>query len=168
MTVSVNLSQSTAQYIQQSSIIPFYAIEGYAGAAEVCLMLWENGYLQAGEGAKAAGRAVKNMRSFGRLFPIGQPRSWLYQGLYHWLDRKPTKAHKAWQKSLEHAKKLSMPYEQALAHFEMGRHLSERMTPANDDERQAHLIQARDIFTELNAASDLARVEAALAVIYTS
>ena len=71
----------------------------------------------------------------------------------------------AWRKSLEHAKQLSMPFEQALAHFEIGSHLPEQTTPANDNERMAHLTQARDIFTELNAAADLARVEAALAGI---
>jgi len=165
--LALGAAQSTAECIQQSSIVPFYAIEGYTGAAEVCLKLWENGYLQADEGSKTASRAVKNMRSFARLFPIGQPRSWLYQGLYHWLDRKPAKAQKAWQKSLEHAKKLSMPYDQALAHFEIGRHITGQPARANDNKRQAHLTQARDIFSELNAASNLASVEAALAVMST-
>ena len=166
--LALRAAQRTTQYIQQSSIVAFYAIEGYTGAAEVFLSLWENGYSDPDEASIAAGKVVKNMRSFARLFLIGQPRAWLYQGLYYCLDGKPAKANKAWRKSLEHAKQLSMPFEQALAHFEIGRHLPERTTLASDNERKAHLTLARDIFSELNAATELARVDKALAAAYTS
>ena len=111
-----------------------------------------------------ADEAVKNMRSFARLFPIGQPSAWRYQGLYHWVNGKSTQAHKAWRKSLEQAESLSMPYDLAFAQFEIGRHMTGQSNPATDADRQAHLEEARSIFAELNAASDLARTNAALAV----
>jgi hypothetical protein len=48
-----------------------------------------------------------------------------------------------------------MPYEQGLAHYEIGRHL-----PATDPARATHLSQAYAIFSQLNAAFDVARVTA--------
>ena len=50
----------------------------------------------------------------------GQPRAWLWQGLYEWLAGKPGKARKAWHKSLAAAERLAMRYEQGLAHYEIG------------------------------------------------
>jgi hypothetical protein len=47
-----------------------------------------------------------------------------------------------------------MPYEQALLHYEMGRHARGRA-------RHAHFAQARAIFARLGATGDLARLDAA-------
>jgi hypothetical protein len=48
-----------------------------------------------------------------------------------------------------------MPYDEALAHFEIGRH-------AGGDERRDHLDRAADIFKRLGAEYDLQRARAAL------
>jgi hypothetical protein len=50
-----------------------------------------------------------------------------------------------------------MPYEQGLAHCQIGQHLLEE-----DPDRQTHLAQAGEIFERLGAAYDLARVQQAL------
>jgi hypothetical protein len=47
-----------------------------------------------------------------------------------------------------------MPYEQGLAHYEIGRH-------STGAERRHHLQRASDIFIQLNATYDLARVQSA-------
>jgi len=47
-----------------------------------------------------------------------------------------------------------MPYEQGLAHYEIGRHL-----PFDDPARQDHLSQARVVFTRLEANYDLRRAQ---------
>jgi hypothetical protein len=47
-----------------------------------------------------------------------------------------------------------MPYEQALAHYEIGRRSS-------GSERQHHLHCAADMFAQVNATYDLERVQAA-------
>ncbi len=133
-----------------------HELEGYAGVAEVYLTLWETSVINSQSPAerrslvKSARQACQALRKFARVFPIGQPRAWLWQGLYDWLAGKPDKAHRAWYKSLVVAERLAMPYEQGLAHYEIGRHL----TP-NDPARQAHLKRAREIFTRLEATYDL-------------
>ncbi len=47
-----------------------------------------------------------------------------------------------------------MPWEQALAYLEIGRHL-----PAERPERQQHLARAAEIFTRIHAPFDLARTQ---------
>jgi hypothetical protein len=57
---------------------------------------------------------------------------------------------------LQAAERLAMPYEQALAHYEIGRHAR-----ADDPARGAHLARARDLFTRLGTTYDLALAQAA-------
>ncbi|MBI1878215.1 MAG: hypothetical protein HYR94_08320 [Chloroflexi bacterium] len=105
-----------------------------------------------------AQQSCQALRQYARAFPIGQARAWLWQGLYHWLSGQPARAYSAWQKSLAAAERLTMPYEQALALYEMGRHL-----PAAEPKRRAYLSRAAEGFEQLDAAYDLARVRQALA-----
>jgi DNA-binding SARP family transcriptional activator/predicted ATPase len=182
-------AQRAAQLIKQSSFFMFWTMEGYAGPAEVFLSLWETktisdfrqrapwvlpiSFARLGrdlsepearnrksetQNLKSEARqACQMMRAFARIFLFGQPCAWLYQGLYHWLEGKSAKAHRAWHKSLVTAGRLAMPYEQGRAHYEIGRHLS-----FGNPARQEHLTYAMEIFTQLEAADDLSRAEAAL------
>jgi hypothetical protein len=139
----------------------FYCFEGYAGVPPVYLELWEAGAdaQDAAEGRslpELARQACKGLRGYARVFPVARPRAWLWQGVYEWLLGKPRKAHKAWAKSLDYAKELNMPYEQGLAHYEIGRHFS-----VGDPGREGHLKRAVDIFTQLDAGWDLERAEQA-------
>jgi len=137
-----------------------YSLEGYADVAEVYLALWEanaqNGQPASELRALAAParQACKALHQFAGVYPIGQPRDWLWQGLYDWLNGKPARAQQAWRKSLERAGQLSMRYDEALAHYQIGRHLK-----AEDQARLEHLARAREIFSELGAAYDLARAQ---------
>ncbi len=63
-----------------------------------------------------------------------------------------------WHKGLEAATRLNMPYEQALAHLEIGQHV-----PDGDPQRQSHLARARDIFAQVDAPFFRARAEQLLA-----
>jgi class 3 adenylate cyclase/tetratricopeptide (TPR) repeat protein len=104
-----------------------------------------------------ARRACRALRSYARVFPIGQPRAYLWQGLFEWLSGRPYLARELWQKSLSLAERLAMPYDQGLAHYQLGRYL-----PANHPVRLDHLTQAQEIFTRLEASHDLERVQATL------
>jgi tetratricopeptide (TPR) repeat protein len=132
-------------------------LSGYANPAEVYLALWEAGYPQP-DLDRLARRACKLTRSFARVLPIGRPRALLWDGLYAWLAGRPDRAHEAWQQSLAAAGRLEMPYDEGLAHYEIGRHL-----PAGDPARAEHLARARELFERVGAAHDLARAQAALA-----
>jgi len=94
------------------------------------------------------------LRRFARVFPIGQPHAWLCQGSYDWLNGKHSRAHRAWLKSIAHAEKLEMPYEEGLAHYELGRH-------AIGDERHRHLTRAIEIFERLGVMYDLEKARTA-------
>lgn len=141
----------------------FSVIHGYISVAEVYLALWQAGQsAQAGAEVEDLGRlarlACQALRRYARVFRIGQPRAWLHQGQLEWLTGRPAKAFKAWHKSLAVAQRLAMPYEQGLAHAEIGRHLA----PA-DPHRPVHLTQARAIFSQLDAGYDLGQTQALLA-----
>jgi hypothetical protein len=77
----------------------------------------------------------------------------LCKGLHAWLAGRPRQAHTRWQKGLEAARLLAMPYEEGLLCYEVGRH-------ASSHTRHEHLSRAAALFTRLGARSDLERVQA--------
>src|SRR5207245_1219439 len=93
-----------------------YLLEGYAGVAEVHLRQWEGvGRRLSGPDRHAAERSARRacwaLRGFARVFPIGRPRAWLFQGWAEWLAGRPDPAHAAWRRSLHTAGQLEMRYE---------------------------------------------------------
>ena len=156
--------------------VNFYAREGYAGFAEVYLAMWESsphpqplshrGRQERGAGQAApesdalrrsARRAIKALNKFAKVFPLAQPRALLWRGLSLWLDGKPDKARMLWEESLAEAERLALPYDQGLAHFEIGR----RLTP-DDPARAQHLNRAVERFAQIGAEFDRLRAQAAL------
>jgi hypothetical protein len=119
------------------------ALLEYASPAEVFLTLWEVEYPEPGLPSWAR-RACAALQSYARVFPIGRPRALLWKGTLAWLSGKRRRAHTAWQESVAAAESLQMPYDQGLAHFEIGRHLAD-----GDGARLSHLEQARDLFGAL-------------------
>ena len=91
---------------------------------------------------------------------IGSPRALLWRGLYHWLNNRVGLALKTWEKSLRAAKRLHMPFEVALAHFEIGRH-EHKINPA----QREHLDQAHKGFETLQATYHLAKAKAVCAAV---
>jgi hypothetical protein len=154
-------AETTVNLIRHTPPIAVFVLDGYAAVAEVYLTLWEasSGQLPAERQvlAHAARRACAALHAHARVFPISQSRAWLWQGVYDWIAGKPSKAYKAWHKSLAAAERLGMPYEEGLAHYEIGRHLS-----TTDPARREHLTRACEIFTRLEAAYDLACAQNAL------
>ena len=137
------------QLIEASSPTAVYGLPGYADTAEAWLRLWESGDASA---AEYATRAVRQLRRYTRVFLIGQPRLWILQGTHDWLANKQKSARAAWTKGLAAAQKLKMPYDEGLAHYEIGRH-------ATGEEQQTHLKRALEIFEALGARYDAGRVE---------
>ena len=147
------------QLIARSTPTSYPAVLGYASVAEVYLALWAEELKGAAAHPRsparaAAQRTVKALHKFAGVFPIGSPRAWLWQGHYDWLSGRRAQARQAWRKCLTSAEKLMMPYAAALAHEALGRHADDAA------ERASHLGRARGLFTQLGAASDLARLAA--------
>lgn len=132
--------------------IPFN-LAGYFSIATVCLQIWEEAiYCQepTTELELNARIACKALKQHSQAFPISQPHALRCQGLYQWLSGYNLLAHASWQKSLQAAEHLKMSYELGLAHYEIGRHLSQ-----DDPKRSLHLNNAVKIFTQLGAAHEL-------------
>ncbi|HEX6387021.1 MAG TPA: adenylate/guanylate cyclase domain-containing protein [Anaerolineae bacterium] len=142
--------------IVQAQPTSFGMFEAYASTAATWLALWERQtddlYLK-----KQASLANKALKSFARRFPIGRPRSLLYQGRSIWLAGQVDKAHKLWQEALAASEQLQMPYELGLSHYEIGRHLT-----GDDPARQQHLTQAVAIFSRLGATRQQVQAKAVL------
>lgn len=126
----------------------------YCAPLEAYLQLWEKDPSQRPELEKLVIQAARKLRSYGWFFPVGKLYSLLYQGQYRWLAGQPEKASKAWQAGLAIARKLDLAYEQALLHYQIGRHL-----PESDRHRRQHLDQASQLFTQLGAAWNLQQVQ---------
>jgi class 3 adenylate cyclase/tetratricopeptide (TPR) repeat protein len=158
--LALQAAADAMRLIIHSQPLANYALEGYAGAAEVYLAQWKASSdapaaIRVAH-AKLARQACKSLHRYARVLPIGQPRAWLLQGTADWLEGKLPRASKAWQKSLAAAERLAMPYEEGLAHYELGRHLG-----TEDPARAVHLARACEIFAQLAAAYDLERARAA-------
>lgn len=138
--------------------IPFmlYLYNAYTALPQVYLALWQVD-IQAGEKQSQweapAQNAAHRLRIFARSFPLARPRAWLYWGAYNWMAQKYRRAQEAWRECISHALTLHMPYEEALGHWEIGRHL-----PADHPTRSIHEQTAVNILTRLKATQDLQRL----------
>jgi tetratricopeptide (TPR) repeat protein len=134
-----------------------YALKWYGGLAEVYLTLWENGAaipsVTAADIRTSAKQACGALGKWARSFPIGRPAAQLWWGVFYQLEGKPEKAAAAWQKSLELAQTLVMPYDEALAHYRLG-----VGNPGNAE----HLKQAIEIFERIGETHYLALARAKL------
>ncbi|HKP99713.1 MAG TPA: hypothetical protein VJ735_05230, partial [Actinomycetes bacterium] len=59
------------------------------------------------------------------------------------------RAVRAWHRSLDTARRLDLPYDEAMAHLELGRHLRPTQTTPGSWGRDEHLSRARELFCAL-------------------
>jgi class 3 adenylate cyclase/tetratricopeptide (TPR) repeat protein len=120
------------------------ALDAYRQVAYVYLELWEKSQTQSEKAQLQllARQACRSLNQYKFYWPIGQPSAWRMQGRYDWQAGKRARARQAWQKSLLAAQKLTMPYDEALAYYEIGRH-------ATGEEREANSARANEIFERL-------------------
>jgi eukaryotic-like serine/threonine-protein kinase len=134
---------------RKASVI-YHTQHAVAAVAEVFLALWEAGF----DEAKQARAACKILRAFAQVHAFSRPAAALHQGLADALGGQPDRARAAWGRAIAEAQRLGMPYEEARAHREIGRH-----APAGP-ERERHLARAAALFERLGAGPDHARTEA--------
>lgn len=140
----------------------FSVLEGYASPPGVYLRLWElgEGLPTLPPGSKpvaftredcllGAQRALKSLRQYARIFPIGRPRLALWEGCYAWIQGQRKKAFKTWHRGLDVAQQLGLPWDEARIYLEIGR----RKAP-EDPARADHLRQAGAIFARLQVHAE--------------
>ncbi|MEW6404702.1 MAG: AAA family ATPase [Chloroflexota bacterium] len=129
---------------------------GIASTAEVLFTLLEKSLREPDLRAdsvplrSSAEKALKLLRAFQGVFPIGQPHTALYEGQHAWLLGKTQQAVRHWNKSLEAAKKFRRPFEEGLARLKLGSVLE---TPL--EVRREHLQRAIEIFEQMTAVHEL-------------
>jgi class 3 adenylate cyclase/tetratricopeptide (TPR) repeat protein len=129
---------------------------GFAAVAEVYFELWEKTLqnpdrgLDSDEHKLSAEKAIKLLRAFRKVFPIGQPYAYYYQGRYEWLTGRPQMAVKSWHKGLEAARQFNLPYEEGLIRIRLGSY--PRYDPHT---RREHFERAIQIFEKMGAIHEL-------------
>ncbi len=117
----------------------------YVAAADTYLSLWERNALPDVNYLKQqAIRACKQLTRYAQILPLGEAARLRIQGVYAWLSGRRKQAFKLWNQSLARARDLQMPLEEALANYELGRHLE-----VGDPARHAHLERAQQLLQQM-------------------
>jgi len=115
--------------------------EALANLAEVALELEERGRGPAGE----------VLRRFAVRCPAAAARALRADGRRQWRAGRRPRAMRAWRRSLDTARRLDQPYDEAQAHLELGRRLRPAETTPGGWGREEHLARARELLDTLGA-----------------
>jgi tetratricopeptide (TPR) repeat protein len=136
------LATQALEQITAAPPVAFYCVEAYSMVCDVYLSLWERGRSPTGAGRDLPARAASAcdaLRAFARIFPAAGPRAALHEGTLHHQRGRRAKAQAAWERSLDTAIALRMPYDEAVA----GWRLARAMAPgARREERLAGVLRA--------------------------
>lgn len=136
---ALDLAAATAKKTVGTPTAP-YAIEGYAGAAEVFLNAWENGELKHRANAQ---KACKALKKFAGVFPLAVARANLLQGRLDWLNGKTDRARTSWETVAKEAEKSRLPYEHGRALLYLGQYILQ------GEEQAKVLTRSLEIFNSL-------------------
>jgi len=100
---------------------------------------------------------IDKLSAFGSLYAIAQPRALLLRGQHLLLNHRRGAALKVLRESLRVAKKLQMPYDAALAEYELGKHAS------TNAEALKFLRMALEKFENAGAMFDVRRTQQQIA-----
>jgi hypothetical protein len=136
---------------KQTSAVTVSTLEGFAGIAEARLAVAEAERPVATR--RAAVAAMTGLRKHAKRYPTGKPRLAIYEGRLLWLKGSNAKAVRVWREGLEQARTLAMPFDEALLHQTLARHL-----PADSAEHREHLLAAAVLGERLGIVGEFAAV----------
>ena len=129
----------------------FSTVAGYAGVAEVYLARLAAKLPRALERARWS---MRQLALFAFSFPFGAPTHLRLRGELEAIEGKNRRAVRSLKKALVAAQRLSMPYEEALAHAALAR----RLPTGDPQSKSRHGEAARVLLTKLGCSSDLVRM----------
>jgi hypothetical protein len=91
------------------------------------------------------------LRGFAVTCPVAAARSLRVTGLRQWQAGRRPRAVRAWRRSLDAARRRDMPYDEAMAHLELGRHLGPTEVTPGGWGREEHLARSRELLAALEA-----------------
>jgi hypothetical protein len=128
-------------------------------AAEVHLTLWEeaarDGAGEAPGSRERAARALSGLFTCSLTFAPAKPPYHRLRGWERWLRGAKRRAVGSWERALEAAVELRMPYEEARARVALA-----RAEPRGSAARRAQLDRAEALFAEMSCSPDVAAVRA--------
>jgi predicted ATPase/DNA-binding SARP family transcriptional activator len=128
----------------QAGMLRMWLGEALTMLAEVALALRARGHDPA-----VATDAVGVLRGFAAGCPVAEARSLRVDGLRQWQARRRPRAVRAWRRSLDAARRLDLPYDEAMAHLQLGRHLRPTEVTPGGWGREEHLARSRELLTAL-------------------
>ncbi|HVR29911.1 MAG TPA: serine/threonine-protein kinase [Thermoanaerobaculia bacterium] len=96
---------------------------------------------------KTAAELVAAFQRFARMIPLARPRVWLWRGTYAWRVGRRSAARRLWRRSIESARRIGLPIDEAKVHYWMGRSLA-------GEERARHLRIAIEHFERMRCAPE--------------
>jgi galactose-1-phosphate uridylyltransferase len=85
--------------------------------------------------------SMKIMKTYAKIFTIGEPAYYRYSGWMEWYQGKTEKAFQSWRIAAEKARAFPMNLEEGMSSFAIGVNL-----PPDDSERLNSFAKARDAF----------------------
>jgi tetratricopeptide (TPR) repeat protein len=127
----------------------WHCCQGYMAAAEVYLALWERavvGEQPLEDYERLATDAVRVLERGAKMFPWAQSAALRLRGFHHWLSGRRRRALRSFRRAVTVGRDMTMPFDEAKAHFEIARHTGD---PHHRDE---HARRARLIYEQVGAA----------------
>ncbi|HEU4576765.1 MAG TPA: protein kinase [Polyangiaceae bacterium] len=159
LSSALQAAQLTASRIRGSLPTVFSTLSGYAGVAEVYLARWERELRERGPAARgtraargAARRALFDLLTLALSVPIGWPCYQRLRGEALRLDGKPRAASRCFERARVAARRLGMPYDEALAQLDLA-----RVAAPHSSERTEHAARAEQMLKQLACPLDLER-----------
>jgi hypothetical protein len=148
-------ARSVLALIAKGRPTSFGLLGGYNAPAQVYLTLWERGtHPDSGYLKRQTALAVKALATFAKIFPVGEPAALRARGTQAWLSGRTVAAQQLWHKSLERARAMHMPFEEALTLYDLARRL-----PADDPQRAEYLARVKSVFEQAEAGPHLRRAK---------
>ncbi len=97
----------------------YYLLEAYSAVIEFRVANARRQNHPTSEAIHAVREAIKAIQTFASIFPIGQPRSLLWQGRWALFQGQTSKAIRHWQKAVNVARELRMAAEERAASSEL-------------------------------------------------
>ncbi|WP_434384659.1 serine/threonine-protein kinase [Melittangium boletus] len=132
--------------------------QGYEGAAATYLALWERergGHGTVPPVAEVAREVCARLSAFAQRFPLARPMALRFEGRLAGLSGATWRARRAMRRGVKLAQAQGMPYDEALAWWELGR-------LASGAERHACLTRAQEGFIRLGCVGLARQVETQL------
>lgn len=144
---SLQRAKNLVDQAAKMQVVDYSVYVGFQPLMNVIFMALEQAHLdnaaQAGkdELLKYARLCAKIIKSYARVFTVGAPLAFYFEGWLAWFDGNKEKAFHLWRAAAQKARLFPMNYEEGLAQRALAEHL-----PAGSDERLPAFEKAKEAF----------------------